>query len=58
MGRYIAAVIELEEFCITDYTGSSGHARSTRADSTHVHYKNDRIYSKAPSNTINGDFET
>ena len=26
-----------------NYTGSSGRARSTRADSTHAHYKNVRI---------------
>ena len=28
---------------ICGYTGSSGHARSTRADSTHAQYKNVRV---------------
>ena len=38
------------------YTGSSGRARFTRADSTHAHYKNVRIYIvnalKLPSNWV------
>merc|ERR1712155_276036 len=32
----------LKFFLVLHYTGSSGRARSTRADSTHAHYKNIR----------------